>query len=155
MPKPVLPLPALTPAVAKVLDESYQHAFAKLVGQRLAAARQQLVAEHGDLYSQERVGRLLKQSQTWLSNLENAHRRVDTSALLLLSTLYGVTTDSLIGPPRGDEEVAAMRRWMRAYRALQVEDAVRERERSRPIRGPSQQPSSDDAPSVRPARPRR
>ena len=100
------------------LDPAYRHAYGRLVASRLAAARQRLVAVHGDLYSQERVGQRLGQSQTWLSNLELGQRRIDTHALMLLSALYLVSAESLVQPPNGREEEEQMTRWMEQHRAL-------------------------------------
>lgn len=100
------------------LDPAYRHAYGRLVASRLAAARQRLVAVHGDLYSQERVGQRLGQSQTWLSNLELGQRRIDTHALMLLSALYVVSAESLVMPPSGREEEEQMARWMAQHRAL-------------------------------------
>ncbi len=104
------------------LDPAYRHAYGKLVASRLAAERQRLVAVHGDLYSQERVGQRLQQSQTWLSNLELGQRRVDTGALMLLSALYQVPMSSLVALPMGREEEEQMARWMRDFRALVREE---------------------------------
>lgn len=118
MTKPDVPLPPLTPAVAMALDPAYRHAYGRLVATRLAAARQRLVAVHGDLYSQERVGQRLQQSQTWISNLELGQRRVDTGALMVLSALYQVSIESLVMAPSGRDEEGQMERWMREYRAL-------------------------------------
>lgn len=119
------------------LDKAYRFAYGRLVASRLAAARQRLVAMHGDLFSQERVGQRLKQSQTWISNLELGQRRVDTSALMALSALYQVPTESFVMAPTGSEEEANMERWMREYHAL-----VREQKPEPTYAPPAAQPRS-------------
>jgi hypothetical protein len=107
------------PTVASLaLDPAYQYAFGRVVAARLANARLQLVAVHGDLYSQERVATRLGKSQTWLSNLELGQRRIDTGALLMLGAVYSVALERLVMPPTGKEEEARMTQLMREYRSL-------------------------------------
>jgi transcriptional regulator with XRE-family HTH domain len=113
-----LPLPILSPAASAVLDRAFQYAFGRLVAGRITDARLRLVEEHGDLYSQERVARLLGKSQTWVSNLEVGQRRIDTGALLVLGALYGASVESFVMPAKGRRENELMSRWMREFRAL-------------------------------------
>jgi hypothetical protein len=118
VPKPDLPLPVLTPAASAALDRAYQFAYGRLVAARITDARSRLVEAFGDLYSQERVARVIGKSQTWLSNLEVGQRRIDTSALLILAAVYGVPLEMLVMPPTGKREGERMSRWIREYRAL-------------------------------------
>lgn len=118
VPKSDLPLPVLTPAASAALDRAYQFAYGRLVAARITDARTRLVEAFGDLYSQERVARLIGKSQTWLSNLEVGQRRIDTSALLILGAVYGVPLEMLVMPPTGKRESDRMSRWIREYRAL-------------------------------------
>lgn len=147
MPKPDLPLPVLTPAAAEALDRAFQHAYGRLVAARITEARMRLVEAYGDLYSQGRVARRLGKSQTWLSNLEVGQRRIDTTALLLLGTLYGVPLEMIVMPAAGRREIERMTRWMREYRALlraaEPQEALRANVRA------------VDPMAQRPARPRR
>lgn len=113
-----LPRPVHTPAASAVLDRAYQFAFGRLVTARINDARSRLVEAFGDLYSQERVARLIGKSQTWLSNLEVGRRRIDTSALLIFVAVYGVPLEMLVMPPTGKREGERMSQWIREYRAL-------------------------------------
>ena len=70
------------------------------------------------MYSQARVASVLGRSQTWLSNLELGHRRVDTTALAVLAAFYGVPAESLVQPPATPEEKGRVARWEREVRAL-------------------------------------
>jgi hypothetical protein len=110
---------ATLPTVASLaLDPAYQYASGRVVAARLADARLQLVAIHGDLYSQERVAKRLGKSQTWLSNLELGQRRIDNGALLMLGAVYSVALERLVMPPTGKDEEARMTQLIREYRAL-------------------------------------
>lgn len=111
-----LPGPPLTPAVDLVREEAYQDAYWHLVADRLLRAREALVAIHGDTYSQLRVAERVGKTQGFVSNLERRHRRIDTSALLVLSAVYGVTPESLVRPPSGPQEEQAFARWLAYYR---------------------------------------
>ena len=108
------PFPPVPEAVAPLLDPTAQRAFGKVVAHRLYEARLALVRQHGDLYSQERVARVLGRSQTWLSNLENGHRRVDAVVLRLRTALYQLDPMPFLAPPAPGVELALYEQELRA-----------------------------------------
>ena len=74
---------------------------------------------HGDVYSQARVARVIGRSQTWLSNLELGHRRLDAGALLLLAYVYDIPPEHFVREAADESEDAEMTKWMRKFRRLQ------------------------------------
>jgi transcriptional regulator with XRE-family HTH domain len=58
----------------------------------------------GEPYSQRSVATAVGRSQTWLSNIENAHRRLDMNELRTLAALYSFEPAVIVGEPNSDIE---------------------------------------------------
>ena len=93
-----LPPPTIS---AKLWPNAPAHkaAWVTLVSRRLHQVRRRLQLAHGDAYSARSVAKALGRSSTWLSNLENGHRRIDVTTLRILATVYGVDPGVLIAEP--------------------------------------------------------
>lgn len=121
LPQPT-PTP-VTPAGGWAAAPAHQKAWGKLIAHRLYQARRHLQVSHGDRFSLRSVATGLGRSPTWLSNLENAQRRVDVTVLRTLAALYGVAARDLIAEPASGDEQSMYDAWVRRAEAAAVESA--------------------------------
>ncbi len=117
---------------------AHKAAWVTFVSRRLYHVRRQLQRAHGDTYSARSVAKALGRSSTWLSNLENGHRRIDVTTLRILAMVYGVDPGVLIAEPAAAHEQMEYEGLVRAGELaaaesarLDAEEAAQRRQRGR------------------------
>jgi hypothetical protein len=98
-------LPDVSELAQCALHPAHRYAYERLIALRLRWIRLSLLKMFGDAYSQRNVCSALGRSQTWLSNIENAHRRLDVNELRTLAALYGFPAPAILTEPTGIAEL--------------------------------------------------
>lgn len=111
------------PAGGWAAAPAHQIAWGKLIAHRLYQARRHLQVKQGDVFSLRSVSSRLGRSPTWLSNLENGHRRIEVTVLRTLAVVYGVAASDLVSEPSTDDDRSMYDAWVRRAEAAAAESA--------------------------------